>query len=388
MPFINFGINRDDFFQEHYDSHWYLQRKALKVTHFGWRDLDRALYGWEPKERQIRLFKEGAVALERYTENYVELGERRTRIVKDILYDHMKSGATLVLNKLQLRSPAIHDYCMAIAQFVGEKTNANAYAAFGGDGSFGKHWDTHDVFALQLIGRKRWKLYKPTFEHPLAHQKSTGRKSECPQEPVLDTVLEAGDLLYIPRGWWHEALPIEGEPTLHIAVGTFPIHVVDFLIWLCTSQLPEHLEGRQSLNGYLDNEHSIRSVSKRISDLLTDPTMWRKFQEAIIEQERVDSRFAIADLADSYQPEVDKYPPFSVRLNSFTPILKGQKGLMVNGVKLTLDQESCDFISSLMTTGFTDDIAREGMYSPKQQQLLRQLSERDIVELVDGHDVR
>ena len=383
MTHIDFGMNRQKFFDENYDKQWFLQRQAFRTGKFTWQDLDRALYSWEPQGRQIRLFKDGPVPSEQFTEPYMELSEQRTRIIKDVLYQYMKEGATLVLNKLQLHSPIIHDYCMNLAQFIGEKTNANAYAAFGGDGSFGKHWDTHDVFALQLIGRKHWKLYQPTFEQPLTHQTSKHHKAECQQEPVLDTVLEAGDLLYIPRGWWHEALPMEDEPTFHIAVGTFPPRVIDYLIWLCTSQLPEHLVGRQSLNPYLDSEPTVQAVTDKLTNLLNDPAMLHNFEQAVNEQQRARSRFGITNLARQYQAESDTESLcITARLNSFTPVFCDQDSLMVNGFKLNVDKSSQEFISSLVSESFNGTIDDEGSYSSKQKLLLKQLGEYDVVEWV------
>jgi hypothetical protein len=44
-------------------------------------------------------------------------------------------------------------------------------------------------------------------------------------------MLEDGDMLYIPRGWWHVAFPV-GEPSLHLTVATVPPHGMDLLQWL------------------------------------------------------------------------------------------------------------------------------------------------------------
>ena len=54
------------------------------------------------------------------------------------------------------------------------------------------------------------------------------RLTEDPDIHVL--LLEAGDLLYIPRGWWHVAMPLD-EPTLHLTVGVNNLTGADFLRW-------------------------------------------------------------------------------------------------------------------------------------------------------------
>jgi hypothetical protein len=49
--------------------------------------------------------------------------------------------------------------------------------------------------------------------------------------PLWEGTLEDGDLLYIPRGWWHVALPL-AEPTLHLTVGIHKRTGLDLLRWL------------------------------------------------------------------------------------------------------------------------------------------------------------
>src|SRR5690606_10782277 len=41
-------------------------------------------------------------------------------------------------------------------------------------------------------------------------------------EPVIDTVLEPGDCLYLPRGWVHSA-EAQGETSIHLTVGVAPL---------------------------------------------------------------------------------------------------------------------------------------------------------------------
>ena len=50
-------------------------------------------------------------------------------------------------------------------------------------------------------------------------------------DPVWEETLEDGDLLYIPRGWWHVAQPL-AEPTLHLTVGVHKRTGLDLLRWL------------------------------------------------------------------------------------------------------------------------------------------------------------
>ena len=94
---------------------------------------------------------------------------------------------------------------------------ANAYYTPAGSQGLPVHHDTHEVISLQVAGSKRWLVYEPVLELPLKNQRYRSALGE-PGEPVLDVTLRAGDTLYLPRGWLHQALTSD-EDSLHITVG-------------------------------------------------------------------------------------------------------------------------------------------------------------------------
>ena len=102
----------------------------------------------------------------------------------------------------------------------------NVYAGWRGSHGYDVHSDDHDVFILQVFGKKRWMLYD---------RKSTIERGTLPPDPLWDQVLEDGGLLYIPRGFWHVAMPLE-EPCLHLTVSVSNPVATDFLLWLAEEQ--------------------------------------------------------------------------------------------------------------------------------------------------------
>ena len=85
----------------------------------------------------------------------------------------------------------------------------------------------HDVFVLQLAGRKHWTVHAPVHADPLRNQPWRDHAGAVAARagadaPVIDTVLEPGDALYLPRGWLHAATAL-GEVSAHLTVG---VHVV------------------------------------------------------------------------------------------------------------------------------------------------------------------
>ena len=73
------------------------------------------------------------------------------------------------------------------------------------------------MISLQVAGEKRWLVYEPVLELPLKNQRYRSELG-APGEPVLDVTLRAGDTIYLPRGWLHQALT-SGSDSLHITVG-------------------------------------------------------------------------------------------------------------------------------------------------------------------------
>lgn len=152
----------------------------------------------------------------------VTAGGRRLPDVVDAdrLHAQHADGATLVLNALHRTHPPLARFCRALAAELGHPTQCNAYVTPGGHAQgFDHHHDTHDVFVLQVSGRKRWVVHEPVLRLPLPSQPRAGADL-VPDgaEPLLDVDLQAGDALYLPRGYVHAALTTD-EHSVHLTVG-------------------------------------------------------------------------------------------------------------------------------------------------------------------------
>jgi hypothetical protein len=126
-------------------------------------------------------------------------------------------GATIVLQALQLQHPPLAEFCRDLEAELGHPVQANAYYTPASAQGFAVHHDTHDVFCLQVEGEKRWLVYPPVLELPLKNQKYVPEMGE-PGDPVLDVTMRAGDMLYLPRGWLHQAMTSDAA-SLHLTIG-------------------------------------------------------------------------------------------------------------------------------------------------------------------------
>jgi ribosomal protein L16 Arg81 hydroxylase len=128
-----------------------------------------------------------------------------------------EAGATIVLQGLHHNWLPLARYCRQLEAFLGHPAQANAYYTPRGSQGLPVHHDTHEVISLQVAGEKRWLVYEPVLELPLKNQRYRSELG-APGDPVLDVTLRAGDTMYLPRGWLHQALT-SGSDSLHITVG-------------------------------------------------------------------------------------------------------------------------------------------------------------------------
>jgi len=341
---LAFNLTAAEFRGQFFEKNVRLQKGALSEAVLGWSDLDQLLYQIDAGEPALKLFNQGAVPDHAYTEDVVEMGQRRRRLNKARFYGQMRSGATLVINRFENFSMPARRLCAEVAAFAGLQTMSNGYLSFGGRGTFGKHWDTHDVFAIQMMGRKRWQVFAPTLPLPLPQHTSERAAPEGATHLVLDCVLERGDLLYIPRGWWHQTIPLE-ESSFHLSVGTYAATVYDFFMWACSRQLPGLQSARAAFSSVGDRDAVMDDLLRGLNGALRDPALWEDFQRELVQRERLNSEFQLGVFLD---PASHGLPPgTTVRLTSCYPQGGDQPEVLVNGARLRLDPASHAVINAL-----------------------------------------
>jgi hypothetical protein len=182
---------------------------------------------------RLRLTREGKpVTPERYTSsqpNRRNTGRPIPRLKSTELTRELREGATLVLDNVDELYWPIRRVAESLERIFRVRIQVNSYSGWRSAHGFDVHWDDHDVFVLQVAGSKHWKIYGATRQYPLARDVELA--DNTPAEILWEQTLRNGDLLYIPRGWWHVATPLD-EPTLHLTVGVSNPTGADFLSWL------------------------------------------------------------------------------------------------------------------------------------------------------------
>lgn len=189
----------------------------------------------------------------------------------------LATGASLVANDIQRLTPDIAALCDDLGQRFAGLVGANAYCSFGGVQAFQTHYDLHDVFAIQTEGEKVWRLYANRADDPVDPPPHADPRDffAATRGPLMQEVLmRPGDILYLPRGWYHDALATEGA-SLHLTLSVTPLYgrilfslleqaaIQDpaFRVWLP----PATAEGGAALSRHLE------ALMKRLTEIALSP---------------------------------------------------------------------------------------------------------------------
>jgi ribosomal protein L16 Arg81 hydroxylase len=339
---IEWGLSQREFREGFFEQRPHHFRGALSERPFTWSSVDRLLHIIEPTAATIRLFHHGQLPERAYTDEYAELGKARRRLNKPKFYEYLQGGATLQINWLERHSVEAKRLCLEVGRFVGAQTSGNAYMSFTGDGTFGKHWDTHDVFAIQLIGRKRWRLFAPTFPLPLAHQGHDCSGHQCPAEPTIDLVMEEGDVLYLPRGWWHHVVPMQ-LGSFHLSVGCYAPTLFDYVVQTSAKYLELEVAARRTFSA-TDYSGAVTELLEKLQAVLADPKNAAAFARDFVSRERMNAEFNLA-LLDS--PATALPGTARLCLATFSVPNLDDGTLVVNGVRMALPPLSRAIVAAL-----------------------------------------
>jgi ribosomal protein L16 Arg81 hydroxylase len=151
---------------------------------------------------------------------------------QEVLYQRFAAGDTLRLLRMENSWPAVATLVASLAEELNVKATVNAYLTPANSQGLPAHFDYTDAFILQVEGAKDWFVYEPGFQSPLETDYGRTIDAAAHDESALvlreHTRLDTGDILYMPRGFYHKALTSD-TCSLHLTVSLHPIYWVDFV---------------------------------------------------------------------------------------------------------------------------------------------------------------
>ena len=243
-----------------------------------WNELNRILEQHALDPPRLRLVKSGA---------WIDPRSYRAgrRLSTKLLTDHLRDGATLILNDIHDLYTPLTVLAESLERHFGVPVGMNAYAGWGASRGFDQHADDHDVFILQVSGSKRWVIY--------GTGASISDTAALPPDPLWNQTLRDGDLLYMPRGWHHAAVPLN-EPSMHLTISVANPSASDLLAWLA-DELRTGPLGQLCVSRFTQDADRTDFVDRLRAAVLSalEPGVLRRYFEGSDESRTTASHFSL-----------------------------------------------------------------------------------------------
>lgn len=216
---------------------------------------------------QITVFKNGEIVNEnKYSKKWrlrisTVMGyQEKTSIDLAKLNSLLDTGITIKVSQFETICTDLIQYLNSFSKEINpEKVYVNVLYSTKSAQAFKPHFDEHDVFVLQLHGEKIWELFNVVQDNPI--QEFRGKYSDDDYyKGSKETIkLRKGDLLYLPRGMWHNVYT-NTESSFHLQFGVRPKTPIDIFYWL-QEKLLEKSEFRETLL-------KVNKIDKRVRLML------------------------------------------------------------------------------------------------------------------------
>lgn len=156
-----------------------------------------------------------------YTNGTRETHNPPGRALPFTVWDFYESGCSLRMLNPQAFSSTVWNVLSILQEQFGSMAGANIYLTPPGTQGFAPHYDDIEAFVVQLEGKKHWRVYNPRSEDEVLPVFSSPNFDQADiGKPILEVVLEAGDLLYFPRGFIHQGDCLPDAHSLHITISS------------------------------------------------------------------------------------------------------------------------------------------------------------------------
>jgi len=199
----------------------------------------------------------------------------RNKIIGARVVEGYRRGDTVVMTHMHKLHAELMDLCRIVQRRFMMRCQTNVYLSPAGNQGFNPHFDTHDVFILQVSGSKTFNFYSGGSSFPTSADSFDSKVHKIGS--LTESVsLSAGDTLYIPRGFTHDAVASDAvagndEPSLHVTLGVYPILMYELLQEIVHISTALDIEARKavpqtawmSTDSTTSTVHQIKSILQK-----------------------------------------------------------------------------------------------------------------------------
>lgn len=252
-------FSKELFFKEYWGKNWlYLKKEESPVQNFpiSIEFLDDFFTNTRLRHPWVKLIQNGSeVPIKKYRND--KLSQLTDIIDNEKLFEHLRSGATVIANSIDKSHGQIGIFCRELEKELSVKIWANLYISPAKSTGIGIHQDAHDIMIIQLAGKKNWHIYP--------REAYSGPRQPGPNDiPEKEFQIQKNELIYLPKNQPHMAYAIDDSPSVHLAL-TF-----EGLVWsdlikhfakkvsedsTFQQRIPLPLEGKEAYDNFLEDFH-------------------------------------------------------------------------------------------------------------------------------------
>jgi len=264
----------------------------------------------------------------------------------------VSKGASIILNDIEKYNTKLLKISDELQRLTQGRCQGNLYFSMASHKAFGPHFDLHDVFAFHFEGEKVWNIYENIEDSPINHpvfKISSEERIKRAGKLVDQVTLRSGDLLYIPRGQYHDALASKNG-AIHVAFGLTYFKPIDLMSSLWEKFILNNFMRKDvQLNS---NKNDLRIIlnkfSKEISDILTSEETLEILDTNIKNWPYKIKEYSIKSLVlEGIKYDVDK----SVRFE-----MKDNKAFLISGKNsVEVPKQYCELTQYILDREFVTD---------------------------------
>ena len=255
-----------------------------------------------------------------YSSLSIDISGSNNRPDVDKVQRLVSKGASIILNDIEKYNTGLLKISDELQRLTQGRCQGNLYFSMASHKAFGPHFDLHDVFAFHFEGEKVWNIYEKIEDAPINHpvfRMSSEERIKRAGKLIDQVTLRPGDLLYIPRGQYHDALASKNG-AIHVAFGLTYFKPIDLMssLWekfILSNFMRKDVQLNSNKN---DLKLILKKFSKEVSDIITSDEALEILETSIKNWPYKIKEYSIKNLVlEGIKYEVDKSVRFEKKDN-------------------------------------------------------------------------
>ncbi|KAG4070625.1 hypothetical protein HA402_013545 [Bradysia odoriphaga] len=146
------------------------------------------------------------------------------RALPPTIWQYYSDGCGIKILNPQTFLPAIHSMNATLQEYFQCMIDSTVHLGSKNGEGYPPRYEDAEMVILQIEGKKHWRLYRPLHRSSMLSRESKNvdlNQMGAFGPPVMDVILNAGDLLYFPRGYVNETTSMADCHSLHLQISLY-----------------------------------------------------------------------------------------------------------------------------------------------------------------------